>query len=246
MEVAKEELAHVKKKCKSESEVLKATGKQKQIQDMGYKIQEKQKMFFEKKDSPLWQSGIKFAVIVAEIALAFFMLTNLQGAKSRPVNYFLNLPDNFDGSQRFEARIHLASLEHSGEWLMPLTSKVAFKKWIRENLSMLIVETVSAVNLSEPRVFQIPFLFATGDICLSEAEKQNLRQYIEAGGTIFFDDADYADYDKFKKQIKIVFPGHKIEKIPNNHGIYEIYFKIKKPKPLEALIIDERIAEAAA
>lgn len=84
-------------------------------------------------------------------------------------------------------------------------------------------------------LFKQPMLLMSGmrEVNLSEAERVNLRKYlIEKGGFLFIDDYS-EDTNAFalsiRSRLRLAFPEFPIERIPNNHEIYNIFFRVYGP-----------------
>lgn len=93
----------------------------------------------------------------------------------------------------------------------------------RTNIQALEEEAI--VELTDPELFQYPFLFMTGhgNIKFSEEEVRRLRQYLFHGGFLYADD-DYGMDEAFRREIKKVFPEKKLVELPFSHPIYHILY----------------------
>ena len=83
-----------------------------------------------------------------------------------------------------------------------------------------------------------PFLFMTGHklVRFSEAERKGIVRFVESGGLLFSDDCNH-DIDglyskSFEGEMRKAFPGAGVlEKIPNNHRIYNNFFRFVDGPP---------------
>ncbi len=90
-------------------------------------------------------------------------------------------------------------------------------------------ERENAIRLDDPDVRKYPFLYAleVGDIALSPAEVEGLRNYLLAGGFLVVDDFWGSwQWSNFERQIRLVFPEHQIIEIPLDHPIFNTVYKI--------------------
>ncbi|MEZ5319834.1 MAG: DUF4159 domain-containing protein [Vicinamibacterales bacterium] len=83
-----------------------------------------------------------------------------------------------------------------------------------------------------------PFLFMTGHklVRFSQAERDSLVRYVEAGGVLFSDDCNH-DVDglyaqSFEAEMRRTFPGEAtLAKIPNTHVLYRCFFRFPEGPP---------------
>ena len=90
-------------------------------------------------------------------------------------------------------------------------------------------ERENAIRLDDPNVRKYPFLYAleVGDIALSPAEVEGLRNYLLAGGFLVIDDFWGSwQWATFEQQIRRVLPEHQIIEIPLDHPIFNTVYKI--------------------
>jgi hypothetical protein len=85
-----------------------------------------------------------------------------------------------------------------------------------------------------------PFLFMTGHklVRFGEKEREGLRRFVETGGLLFSDDCNhdvaglYAT--SFEAEMRRVFPGTTLPKVPNTHALYRTYFTFADGPPQTA------------
>ena len=111
-------------------------------------------------------------------------------------------------------------------------------------LNSLVEYTTIPVNLDEKVVdlgsdelFLYPFTYLSGHklVQFNNQEKANFKKYIQNGGFVFVDDCNH-DIDglfakSFEAQISSLFGNGALKKIPNNHEIYNSFFKFEKGPP---------------
>jgi hypothetical protein len=96
-------------------------------------------------------------------------------------------------------------------------------------------EVVIAADSDELGSF--PFLFMTGHklVRFSKAEREGLARFAESGGLLFSDDCNhdvsglYAT--SFEEEMKTVFPGTTLPKLPSTHPLYKSFFRFPEGPP---------------
>ena len=87
----------------------------------------------------------------------------------------------------------------------------------------------NAIRLDDPEIRKYPFLYAleVGDIALSPAEIEGLRNYLLAVGFLVIDDFWGSwQWANFEQQIRLVFPEHPIIDVPLDHPIFNTVYRI--------------------
>jgi hypothetical protein len=88
------------------------------------------------------------------------------------------------------------------------------------------------VKLADPELFQYPFAIMTGEgsFTLTEAERVNLRRYLERGGFLLASAGCSSELwdTSFRREFAVVFPEHKLAPIPMDHEIFRTIYKIEK------------------
>ena len=111
-------------------------------------------------------------------------------------------------------------------------------------LNSLIEYTTIPVNLQEKVVelssddlFQYPFCYLSGHklVQFDGQEAKNFKKYVQNGGFVFVDDCNH-DIDglfakSFEIQMNSSFGDGALKKIPNNHELYNSFFKFEKGPP---------------
>jgi hypothetical protein len=86
------------------------------------------------------------------------------------------------------------------------------------------------VRLDDPDLRKLPYLYAVevGHMALTDAEAQELRDYLLAGGFLVVDDFwGTQEWTSFERQMKKVFPNRAIVDVPQEHPIFHSYYDIK-------------------
>jgi hypothetical protein len=94
------------------------------------------------------------------------------------------------------------------------------------------------LELSSPEIFDYPFAYISepGEMELTEAEVENLREYIARGGFILIDDFDNVYYDhmaQLREQMLRAFPDHHFERLTIEHPIFDLIFKVRDLRAME-------------
>jgi Domain of unknown function (DUF4159) len=109
------------------------------------------------------------------------------------------------------------------------------------------------IKLDGPELFDTPFCAWSGEgtFKLSELERKNLGAYLKKGGFIISSPGcSDNEWDRsFRAEIKAIFPGNELVKIPMDHLIFKTVREItklttsrKSSTHLEGLFIDGRLA----
>jgi hypothetical protein len=110
-----------------------------------------------------------------------------------------------------------------------------------------------SVKLSSEELFDYPFVIMTGEgqFVLPQAERDNLRTYLEKGGFLLASaGCSSQEWDKsFRAEMRKVFPEASLQNLSFDHPVFHTVYDITglkvahgKPRPLEGLIIDGRFA----
>jgi len=91
------------------------------------------------------------------------------------------------------------------------------------------------VRLDSSTLFDYPFVWLTGHLPVrfTEAERRNLKRYVERGGFMMVDDHNHDITGIFHKtateEIERLFGP--LQQVPNDHEIYRCFFKFEKGPP---------------
>lgn len=87
----------------------------------------------------------------------------------------------------------------------------------------------AVVDVGSPELFDYPVVYVTeaGFMELSDKDVVNLREYIQKGGFIIFDDfRDPYDGPNFRATMQRVLPGETLIDLPITHPIFHSFFEI--------------------
>ncbi|HWR97791.1 MAG TPA: DUF4159 domain-containing protein [Candidatus Methanoperedens sp.] len=131
-------------------------------------------------------------------------------------------------------RFVFAQLRHGGGW-DPYPSAAA--EFVRELERMTSVEADPErvdLALEEARLFSLPFLCLSGTRDfppLDAAESQRLRTWLEAGGTLFADDAagtpGFGFDAALRRELARALPGARLERLGPDHTVFKSFFLVR-------------------
>lgn len=129
-----------------------------------------------------------------------------------------------------EVPMTIAQVHYSGggDWYGDAT---VIKNWLRLLRTRADIETAEArviLKLTDHTLYQYPMLYLVGhgNIQLTEAEVEALRDYLMNGGFLFAND-DYGLDESFRREMQRVFPEQELQPIPNTHLIYRCFYELK-------------------
>ena len=98
---------------------------------------------------------------------------------------------------------------------------------------IVVAPTGVVAPLSDDRMMRYPFLFLTGHLPVrfTDAERRNVKQFVERGGLLFVDDHNHDVDGVFHKTAteeiaRVVGP---LADLPNSHALYSTFFKFDGP-----------------
>ena len=113
-----------------------------------------------------------------------------------------------------------------GQELMQLVSRA----------STIKIQEERKVRLTDPDLFETPFLFMNGhhDFVLTEPELANLRKYLAHGGFFFASGCcSNPEFPKaWRREFTRIFPNEKVKAIAYDHLIYRAFYKIDRVRCL--------------
>jgi len=113
-----------------------------------------------------------------------------------------------------------------GQELMQLVSRA----------STIKVQEERKVRLTDPDLFETPFLFMNGhnEFVLNEQELASLRKYLGHGGFMFASGCcNNPGFPKaWRREFSRIFPDEKVKPIPYDHLIYRSFYKIDRVRCL--------------
>lgn len=109
-----------------------------------------------------------------------------------------------------------------------------------------------AVKLASDELFSFPLVIMTGEgeFQLPDAERENLRRFVERGGLVLSSaGCSSKDWDRsFRREVAKAFPEHQLTALGMDHPIFHTVYDIKTlqakhgtPHPLEGVSISGRV-----
>ncbi|MCB4800110.1 DUF4159 domain-containing protein [Tamlana sp. PT2-4] len=128
----------------------------------------------------------------------------------------------------------LAVLKYSGggDWYGNPTALPNLIAFCNKNINTKINSKPQTVEVGSPDIFQYPFIHMTGHgyVFFSEADAENLRNYLISGGFLHIDD-NYGLKPYVTKELKKVFPDKELIELPANHSIFNSAFNFPDGLP---------------
>jgi hypothetical protein len=122
----------------------------------------------------------------------------------------------------FSQEIALVKYSGGGDWYANPTSLPNLIKYCNANINTTINIKPATVAPGSPDLFSYPFIHMTGhgNVAFSDAEVNNLNNYMVSGGFLHIDD-NYGMDQYIRKEIKKIFPNTPLVEIPANHIIFQ-------------------------
>ena len=119
-----------------------------------------------------------------------------------------------------------------GDWYSNPTALPNLMKFCNKNLGTSISTVVATVDISDPEIFNYPFVHMTGhgNVVFTIEDAENLRNYLLGGGFLHVDD-NYGMDQFIRTELKKVFPAIDLVELPNNHPIFNQTYKFPKGLP---------------
>lgn len=119
-----------------------------------------------------------------------------------------------------------------GDWYSVVDALENVAEFCNSKLNANIDPEYGTVEVSNPEIFNYPFLFLTGhgNIILSDQEAENLRTYLNAGGFLYIDD-DYGLDKYIRPAMEKVFPNNEFVELPFEHPIYHQEYEFNEGVP---------------
>jgi hypothetical protein len=123
----------------------------------------------------------------------------------------------------------------SGDW--DYNPKVAANilDSVLQYTSIPVYKEEVVISATSSELLSFPFLFMTGHklVRFTQAERENLRKFADAGGLLFSDDCNhdvnglYAS--SFEQEMRIAFADAPMNRLPASHQIYRSFFSFTGP-----------------
>jgi hypothetical protein len=147
-----------------------------------------------------------------------------------------------DADNKNASKFVVGLVRHDGPWK---TRTAAFPMLLNQfhlATGTPVSFDVRDVSLTDPAIFEIPFLVLTGttDFSLTEAERSQLHRYLANGGVLFAEAGDgrHSFDSSFREEMSKVLPGSTLEALPQDHPLFSQPEKLVALKPRPALAAD--------
>ena len=152
------------------------------------------------------------------IKLHFSSLGNFKGHLIS-LGFGLVACGNFSGAAQ---QIGLLKYQGGGDWYANPSALPNLIRFSNSEIGTSLEAKAETVEIGSSELFRYPFLHMTGhgNIVLSEAEANNLRAYLLAGGFLHIDD-NYGMAPYLEKELPKIFPNKELTEIGADHPIFE-------------------------
>lgn len=122
--------------------------------------------------------------------------------------------------------IALIKYKGGGDWYANPTALRNLITFCNSNINTKINPKPVDVEVGSIDLFQYPFTHMTGhgNVFFSDADAENLRNYLISGGFLHIDD-NYGFQPYITRELKKVFPDKEFVELPANHPIFNSAFK---------------------
>jgi hypothetical protein len=135
---------------------------------------------------------------------------------------------------RAPARLAVARLQYDGggDWYANPSSLPNLIQAIRTRTTLPVDADEVRLRLTDSRLWEYPFLHITGhgNIKLSQAEVDRLRDWLVRGGFLHVDD-NYGLDESFRREIARVFPDRPLVEVPLDHPVYHLVYDFPRGLP---------------
>lgn len=141
-------------------------------------------------------------------------------------------PPGTDPEQGAPLTIAQVQYDGGGDWYANPSGLPNLLRAIRERTGIPVADRPVHVRLTDPRLFDYPYLYLTGhgNIRLSEEEVATLRRYLLLGGFLHADD-NYGLDESFRREIRRVFPDAELVELPADHPVFHAVYSFPRGLP---------------
>lgn len=130
-------------------------------------------------------------------------------------------------------RFVYTQLRHSGNWDPYPNAHEGLFEMITSMTNIPLVKGRRVVDLSSSELFDAPSIIVKGNSALTftAKEKSRLKQYIDRGGLVFFDDTLADAKGPFAESVRAImrelYPGQPLEKLGLDHAVFRSFFLLR-------------------
>ena len=150
--------------------------------------------------------------------------------KKRIILFIIFCSVSYIKTQTFSiARIHYNG---GGDWYSDPSSIPNLLNYLDLNTPISVYPNEVKMKLTDDKISQYPYLYLTGhgNISLTEDEIIILRSILSSGVFLHADD-NYGMDKSFRREMKRVFPNKDLVPLPNDHLIFNSYYKFENGLP---------------
>jgi hypothetical protein len=141
---------------------------------------------------------------------------------------------SLEASRAAPPRLAVARLQYDGggDWYANPSSLPNLIKALRSRTTLTVEPDEVRIRLTDPRIWEYPFLHVTGhgNMSLSDVEITRLRDWLGRGGFLHVDD-NYGLDESFRREIARVFPDRPLVEVPLDHPIYHVVYDFPQGLP---------------
>jgi hypothetical protein len=129
-------------------------------------------------------------------------------------------------------KMGLLKYSGGGDWYANPTSLPNLARYCNQHLGTNFDPDYGTVEVGSAELFNYAFVHMTGhgNVVFSDAEAENLRHYLIAGGFLHIDD-NYGMDPYVRAAMKKVFPEQEFVELPFEHGIYHQEYAFARGLP---------------
>ncbi len=144
--------------------------------------------------------------------------------------FFVGL--SFTTQENLPLKLALLKYNGGGDWYANPTALPNLSKFCAQQLGINFDPENAVVEVGSADLFNYPFVHMTGhgNVVFSDAEAENLRNYLMAGGFLHIDD-NFGMDPYVRVALKKVFPEQELVELPFEHPIYRQKFTFKNGLP---------------
>jgi len=155
------------------------------------------------------------------------------------IAWLVCLPASADDILAPEAEFHMARMKYASGmagfgwrpwWAIDYPdAEYHFTRGLRRLTNIEVAEDSRHIELTDPALFDHPWLFAqqVGHWSLTDEEALRLREYVRRGGFLVVDDFHGEwDWDAFMDAIRRAFPERPVEPLPADHPLMRVMYDL--------------------
>ena len=133
-----------------------------------------------------------------------------------------------------QSRVTVGRLHYDGggDWYANPSSLPNLLREVGLRTTIPVESREVVVTLSDPRLWDLPFLYMTGhgNVRWSESELTTLRRFLSRGGFLHIDDS-YGMDESVRREIRRLFPEGELVEVPLDHAIYRVVYPLPRGLP---------------